>query len=226
MENLIHHLSIIDCPGHQELIFIMLSSILLMKGAIVVVSAANLDEKPQLIQHLAAAKLANLPIIVCHNNKLDLIDKNLAIKEKELDKKLEEIGIVPKVIIPTCFSRGFGVEFLLEEIVKHFRPNNDVRDEDIYFMSNRSFDVNKPGVNALDLCPGILGGSLLNGKLSIGDEVVIRPGIFNKNEKGELCFDEFRTKIRSIQSDKKSLESIIPGGLMALCTSVSPAFCR
>ena len=227
MENLIHHLSIIDCPGHQELIFIMLSSILLMKGAIVVVSAAEpLDEKPQLIQHLAAAKLANLPIIVCHN-KLDLIDKNLAIKRKrDLDKKLEEIGIVPKVIIPTCFSRGFGVEFLLEEIVKHFRPSNDIKDEEIYFMSNRSFDVNKPGVNALDLCPGIIGGSLLNGKLSIGDEVVIRPGIFNKNEKGELRYDEFRTKIRSIQSDKKSLESIIPGGLMALCTNVSPAFCK
>ena len=135
MENLIHHLSIIDCPGHQELIFIMLSSILLMKGAIVVVSAAEpLDEKPQLIQHLAAAKLANLPIIVCHN-KLDLIDKNLAIKRKrDLDKKLEEIGIVPKVIIPTCFSRGFGVEFLLEEIVKHFRPSNDIKDEKKYIL--------------------------------------------------------------------------------------------
>lgn len=226
-ENLVHHLSIIDCPGHQELIFIMLSSILLMKGAIVVVSAAEpLDKKPQLIQHLAAAKLANLPIIICHN-KLDLIDKRMAIKRKiDLDNKLKEIGIIPKAIVPTCFSRGYGVEFLLEEIVKHF-PISKVNDDDeILFMSNRSFDINKPGTDAMDLKPGIIGGSLLSGKLSIGDEIVIRPGIYDKNSNGDLTFDEFRTKITSIQSDKLSLDEIIPGGLMGLCTSVSPALCK
>ena len=227
MENLIHHLSIIDCPGHQELIFIMLSSILLMKGAIVVVSAAEpLDKKPQLIQHLAAAKLANLPIILCHN-KLDLVEKRVALKrKKELDCKLKEIGIVPKVIIPTCFSRGYGVENLLEQIVKHFPQTTVSDDDDILFMSNRSFDINKPGSNALDLKPGIIGGSLLSGKLSIGDEIVITPGIFGKKSNGELYYDKFETTITSIQSDKYSLRSIIPGGLMGLGTSVSPALCK
>ena len=227
MKNLVHHLSIIDCPGHQELIFIMLSSILLMKGAIVVVSAAEpLDQKPQLIQHLAAAKLANLPIILCHN-KLDLVDKKIALKrKKELDEMLEEMEIVPKVIIPTCFSRGYGVENLLEQIVKHFPKNTVNYDEDILFMSNRSFDINKPGTDAFDLKPGIIGGSLLSGKLSINDEVVITPGIFGKNSKGELYYDPFVTTISSIQSDKYSLESIIPGGLMGLGTSVSPALCK
>jgi translation initiation factor 2 subunit 3 len=227
MENLVHHLSIIDCPGHQELIFIMLSSILLMKGAIVVVSAAEpLDQKPQLIQHLAAAKLANLPIILCHN-KLDLVDKKIALKrKKELDEKLEEMGIVPKVIVPTCFSRGYGVENLLEQIVKHFPQTTVNDDEDILFMSNRSFDINKPGNDALELKPGIIGGSLLTGKLSIGDEIIVTPGLFGKNNKGELYYDPFITKIDSIQSDKYSLSSIIPGGLMGLGTSVSPALCK
>ena len=64
---LVHHLSFVDCPGHQELILTMLGSIKLMNGAIVVVSAADpIDKKPQLIQHLAAIKLAGLKnIIVC-----------------------------------------------------------------------------------------------------------------------------------------------------------------
>ena len=157
-------------------------------------AAESLDEKPQLIQHLAAAKLADLPVIICHN-KLDLIDKRMAMKRKmELDNKLKEMGIVPKAIVPTCFSRGFGVEFLLEEIVKHF-PISEVDDnEEILFMSNRSFDINKPGTDAMDLKPGIIGGSLLSGRLSIGDEIVIRPGIYDKNNKGELTFDEFKNK--------------------------------
>jgi translation initiation factor 2 subunit 3 len=38
---LIHHLSFVDCPGHQELILTMMGSVSLMKGAIVVISAAE-----------------------------------------------------------------------------------------------------------------------------------------------------------------------------------------
>ena len=130
--------------------------------AIIFSAAEPLDKKPQLIQHLAAAKLANLPIIICHN-KLDLIDKRMAIKRKiDLDNKLKEIGIIPKAIVPTCFSRGYGVEFLLEEIVKHFPISEVDDDEEILFMSNRSFDINKPGTDAMDLKPGIIGGSLLS----------------------------------------------------------------
>ena len=48
---LVHHLSFIDCPGHQELILTMLGSIRLMNAVIVIVSAADpIEKKPQLIQ--------------------------------------------------------------------------------------------------------------------------------------------------------------------------------
>ena len=78
--NLVHHISFVDCPGHQELIQVMLGSVSLMKGAIVVVSAAEEIEKcKQLIQHLAAAKLAKLENLIVLFNKLDLIDKDKAL---------------------------------------------------------------------------------------------------------------------------------------------------
>ena len=38
---LVHHLSFVDCPGHYELIITMLSSIQVMDGIILVVSAAE-----------------------------------------------------------------------------------------------------------------------------------------------------------------------------------------
>lgn len=44
----------------------------------------------------------------------------------------------------------------------------------------RSFDVNNPGTEIQDLKGGVVGGSLLQGVLRIGDRVEIRPG--NKNK--------------------------------------------
>ena len=55
-----------------------------MQGAIVVVSAAEpIERKPQLIQHLAAAKLANIENIIICMNKLDLITKKEAKQRKK-----------------------------------------------------------------------------------------------------------------------------------------------
>ena len=63
--DLIKYISFADCPGHQELITTMMSSVALMHGAIVIVSVENtLKDKPQLRQHLLTAKLANLTKII------------------------------------------------------------------------------------------------------------------------------------------------------------------
>jgi hypothetical protein len=76
--NLIHHISFVDSPGHQNLILTMMGSVSLIKGAIVVVSAAeSIKQKPQLIQHLAAAKLAKIDKLIICFNKIDLITKEL-----------------------------------------------------------------------------------------------------------------------------------------------------
>ena len=81
---LVHHLSFVDCPGHQELILTMMSSVSLMKGAIVVVSAAEpIQNKPQLIQHLATAKIAGLEKLIVLFNKLDLVTKEVALERYE-----------------------------------------------------------------------------------------------------------------------------------------------
>ena len=62
---LVNHISFIDCPGHYELIMTMLANIDLMKGAIVIVSAAEpINKKPQLLQHLMAVKIANFKLFV------------------------------------------------------------------------------------------------------------------------------------------------------------------
>jgi len=225
---LVHHLSFVDCPGHHQLILTMLGSIDLMQGAIVVVSAAeSIDKKPQLIQHLAAAKLANLDNIIICLNKLDLIPIELARERKrELDMLLERLEIEPKAIIPTSFSKGIGVDNLLRTIMEIFSPSDIMSEEIVQFRTTRSFDVNKPGTSWDKITGGILGGSLITGKLKVGDMLEIRPGIIGKDPKGKVICTPLKTKLLSIQTDREKVDDILPGGLMGLGTDIDPYYCR
>ncbi len=225
--NLVHHLSFIDCPGHQELILTMLGSIRLMDAVIVIVSAADpIEKKPQLIQHLAAIKLSGIKKILVCLNKLDLVTKDVANERyEELQKVLSRFDIKPIKIIPTSFNKKIGVSWLLQEILDNFIPNNNV-DEVSRFMATRSFDINKPGSNWNDLKGGVLGGSLFNGKLNVDDVIEIRPGICGKGKNGKLISQPIKTKILSIKTDQEELENMLPGGLMGVGTDIDPFYCK
>ena len=225
--SLVHHLSFIDCPGHQELILTMLGSIRLMDAVIVIVSAADpIEKKPQLIQHLAAIKLSGIKKILVCLNKLDLVTKDVANeRHEELQKVLSRFDIKPIKIIPTSFNKKIGVSWLLQEILDNFIPNNNV-DEASRFMATRSFDINKPGSNWNDLKGGVLGGSLFNGKLNVDDVIEIRPGICGKGKDGKLISQPIKTKILSIKTDQEELENMLPGGLMGVGTDIDPFYCK
>ena len=46
----------------------------------------------------------------------------------------------------------------------------------------RTFDINKPGTNIYDVCGGIIGGTIKQGQVKIGDRVKILPGIIHNNK--------------------------------------------
>ena len=225
---LIHHLSFIDCPGHYELILTMLSSVDLMQGAIVIVSAAEpIERKPQLLQHLLALKIANFSNIIICFNKLDLIPKDLALKRKrELDNLLAKLEITPKVIIPVCMNKKLGVDFLLDNIIKYMPPKIMRNDEVPQFRVTRSFDINKKYIPINNFKGGVLGGSLVKGKLKVGDTIEIRPGLINKLPNGKFKCMPLKTKILSLQTDTEKLDNIIPGGLIGIGTNIDPFYCK
>lgn len=225
---LVNHISFIDCPGHHELILTMLGSIKLMHGGIVVVSAAEpIEKKPQLIQHLAAIKIAGIENIIICLNKLDLVDIETARERyQELIRLLRKFDINPKSIIPTSFNKKIGVEWLLEEIMNNFNLEEQKKEEPAEFLVTRSFDVNKPGNDWSDVKGGVLGGSLLNGELKVGDKVEIRPGICGKGLDGKLISKPIITEVLSLETDSKNLEKIRPGGLIGIGTNVDPYYCK
>lgn len=226
--NLVHHLSFVDCPGHQELILTMLSSIKLMHNIIIVVSAEeSITKKPQLIQHLKAIKLSNIKNVIVCLNKLDLVDKKIAMERyNELKKVLEEYDIEPLSIIPTSFSRKIGVGSLLEDIIKFFPKKIYDEKSKSYFLTTRSFDINRKGIDYTEISGGVLGGSCLSGKLKVGDEIEIKPGILSVDSNKKIISKSIITKIQSIQTDTSSLDELFPGSLAGLKTDIDPFYCK
>ena len=229
-DRLVHHLSFVDCPGHQQLTQIMLGQVNLMAGALTVISMAeNVSTNSQLIEHLKAAKLAGIEKNIVCLNKCDLVSKEVVTEKYHQTLKLfESIGLPePLAVIPTSFNLNLNVDFLIKAIMKHFKPEDYSKDseEKPFFSVSRSFDINRPGMDILKIKGGVLGGSLVSGKLNVGDNIVIKPGhIINRS--GKISHIPIRTKIKSIMSEKTSLDSINPGGLMAIMTDINSHFTK
>ena len=228
--DLVSHISWVDCPGHQTLIDTTFSSITLMDGAIIVVAVDQpLTMKPQLEQHLLAAKQGGLTKIIICMNKIDLVEKEVLMKrKKELDTMLQKYSIVPYVIIPTCFNKGTGTKHLVTCIMNLFNPNEYIAkaQDDPFFRICRTFDVNKPGTNYKDVVGGVIGGTLFSGKLKVGDKIEIRPGVISKGKTGNFTWEPIITNILSIKTEATELDEIIPGGMVGLGTDIDPYYCK
>ena len=223
-----NHISFVDCPGHQELIETMMSSMSLMKGAIVIISVAEpLKQKPQLIQHLISAKVSNLNKLIICMNKCDLVPINI-VKErkKELDELLKKLDITPLIIIPTSFTHKLGINELIHSIETFFPNQEEEINTKTLFRITRSFDINQPGINYETIKGGCVGGSLISGSFKLNDEVEINPGILTKNKDGRFTCEPIRTTLLSFESDKIKLDVVEPGGLVGILTNIDPYYCK
>lgn len=225
--SLVNHISFLDCPGHQELLKVMLTSIEQMDGAIVVVAVDQpLINKPQLIQHLAAAKLGRIKKIIVCMNKIDLVSKSVLIeRKKELDIMLKKYDIVPFAIIPTCFNKNIGLNYVIRAIMQLFNPKDfiDRTNAPALFRTSRSFDINSPGTEWSDIVGGVVGGSLARGKLKVGDQIEIRPGMISGRD-GKFVCQPIITSICSVKTDSTELSEIVPGGLIGIRTDADPFY--
>jgi translation initiation factor 2 subunit 3 len=90
----------------------------------------------------------------------------------------------------------------------------------------RSFDVNKPGSKIEDLVGGVVGGSILEGVISIGMEVEIRPGSLWKDEKGVIKCTPIRSRVVSLLAENNELLYAVPGGLIGVGLLLDPSITR
>jgi len=79
-------------------------------------------------------------------------------------------------IIPICALHNVNVDKVIEAIEEVITtPERDPDADPIMFIA-RSFDINKPGSDPINVKGGVLGGSLRQGVIKVGDTIEIRPG--------------------------------------------------
>jgi len=220
----VRYISFIDAPGHEMLMATMLSGAAIIDAAILVV-AANEGIKPQTKEHfmaLQAKKISNIMII---QNKIDLVSKEQALKNyQEIKKFIKGTFAENALIIPISAQQGINIDKILDQLIKIKIPEKDEISKPIFLVA-RSFDINKPGTEIPKLNGGVLGGILKKGKLKVGDEIEIKPGLSIKKQ-NQQTYQTLTTKILSLYKGKESLKEITPGASISIETSLDPSLTK
>ncbi len=216
----VRYISFIDAPGHEMLMATMLSGAAIIDAAILVI-AANEGIKPQTKEHFMALQAKKIKNIIIVQNKIDLVNKEQAIKNyKEIKEFVKGTLAENSPIIPISAQQGININKLLEELCKLEIPKKEINTKPIFLIA-RSFDINKPGTKIKNLKGGVLGGILKKGKLKIGDEIEIKPGL-NIKKANQQTYQTLTTKILSLHKGNQSVKEILPGASISIETELDP----
>ena len=191
-----NEIGIIDVPGHERFIRNMLAG----AGGTTIclfVVAANEGWKPQSAEHLAILDTLGADRGVVALTKADLVDPDtLELTRLDVTERIGRSSLAGAPIVACSAHSGAGLEDLvaaLDRLVSDATPPVDRGRPRLWV--DRVFTVAGAGT----VVTGTLGG----GSLAVGDDVEIAP-------------EGRRARIRTIQSHKRSAETIAPGNRTAL----------
>jgi translation initiation factor 2 subunit 3 len=218
--------SFVDAPGHETLMATMLSGAAIMDGAVLVVSATEDVPQAQTEEHLMALDIIGIDNIVVAQNKIDLVDREQAVRNYEQIQEFVEGTVAEDApIVPISAQQDVNMDLLIEAIEQEIpTPDRDpTLDPQMYVA--RSFDINRPGTTWEKLTGGVVGGSLVQGTLEAGDEIELRPGR-EVEEGGQSEWRPITTEVRSLQAGGQTVDEVTPGGLLGVGTGLDPSLTK
>lgn len=178
---------IVDVPGHQDFIKNMLAGVGGIDAALFVI-AADEGVMPQTREHLAILDLLEIPHGLIAVTKVDMIEDEdwLELIQADIAETMTGTVLANAPIIPVSALRGTGLNTLIQTLDQLLaqappRPNRGRPRLPI----DRIFSMSGFGT--------VVTGTLLDGQLQVGQEVEILP-------------QRLKTRIRGLQSHKKSVE--------------------
>jgi translation initiation factor 2 subunit 3 len=221
---LLRAVSFVDAPGHETLMATMLSGAAIMDGALLLVAANERTPQPQTREHLYALDIIGVRRVVVVQNKIDLVTDERAMENYgEIQEFLKGSPIESAPIVPISANHRVNLDGLIAAIEETIpTPPRDPAKPPLMYVA-RSFDINRPGTRPPELRGGVLGGSLLQGRLTIGEEIEIRPGIPGG---GDGRAEAIRTRVATLISGGQTLDELRPGGLAAIGTTLDPALTK
>ena len=215
--------SFVDSPGHEALMATMLSGAAIMDGAVLLIAASEPCPQPQTKEHLMALSLIGVEKTVIVQNKIDLVSRDEAIKHYLQIKDFVKGTIAEQSpIVPMSAQQSVNLDVLIQSIEQTIpTPLRSVDESPIMHIA-RSFDINKPGTPIEKLKGGVIGGSLLRGRLREGDRLEIRPGRVVTTG-GKEKWVPIETEITSIMAGGERVKEVTPGGLIGVGTKLDPS---
>lgn len=190
-------IGIVDVPGHRDFIGNMLAGVGGI-DAVVLVIAADEGVMPQTKEHLAILDLLQIPTGMVALTKTDLVPDAewLDLVEADIRESLEGTVLENAPFARVSARKGEGLDEFLATLT------------DLLKDKPERLDLGRPRL-PIDRVFTIAGfgtvvtGTLADGSLSIGDEVVVLPS----GEKG---------RVRGLQTHKKKEEFSVPGSRTAV----------
>ena len=221
-KELLRVVSFVDAPGHETLMAVMISGSSIMDGALLLISATEKCPQPQTREHLAALQIAGIENIVIVQNKIDIVTKERAVESHNEIKEFVKGTIAEDApVIPISAHHDVNLDILIQAIEDIIpTPDHGKQKEALMYVA-RSFDINRPGSRPNKLRGGIIGGSVVKGQFSVGDDILIAPGR-RIQEGSKTRWEPIKTVIESVQGGGLDLETIHAGGLCGVATPMDP----
>lgn len=216
--------SFVDSPGHESLMANMLSGGALMDGAILVVAANEKVPQPQTREHLLALQVLGITQIVIVQNKVDLAESENAIENYSQINEFVKGSVASNApIIPISAQHKLNIDALIEAIETSIKTPPRSTSKAAIMHVLRSFDINKPGLPLDRVNGGVIGGALIQGELTLGDEIEIRPGFMDEKKNK---YEPIRSVVSTLGTGAGLVQKVRPGGLVAIGTKLDPTYVK
>ena len=183
---------IVDVPGHKDFINTMVGGACGIDLVLLVI-AADSGIMPQTKEHLNIIRTLNIKKAIIALTKIDLVDEELVeLAKLEVMEWLEGTEYEDSPIVGVSNQTGEGIDNLKEEIDRII-PQIEEKEKGNFFRMfiDRIFTVKGIG--------SVVTGSVLNGEISVGKELMLLPG---KKQK---------LRIRTIQKHGEETDSVVTG---------------
>ncbi len=186
----------IDVPGHEKFVRNMLAGAGTV-SAVLFIIAADEGIKPQTVEHFDICRLLGFERGIIALTKTDLVDEEmLSARIEEISAFTEGSFLEKARIVNTGMNESSGIDELKSLLVNLVEEIPDVLPgETVRLPVDRSFS--KKGFGT------VITGSLLEGKISVDDQLEVLPGAA-------------RTKVRNIQVFSESSPQAVAGQRTAL----------
>jgi selenocysteine-specific elongation factor len=189
-------IGVIDVPGHEHFIKNMLAGVSGMDMALLVV-AANESIKQQTREHMDILDLMEVPRSIIVITQTDLADEDqVVLVSLEMEDLIKPTHLAGSPIVPVSALTGQGLPELtatIDKVLSEAQPRPDKGKPRLPI--DRVFTIAGSGT--------VVTGTLVDGTLTIGNEIEILPR-------------DIKARIRGLQAHKNQLASIGPGNRVAI----------